>query len=107
MLTSSKSLKAELLLKTCFFSGMEFVLPVSGLYCELCDSTFPDASVAVVHCQTQEHNLKYTVSAHLDTVSAAYFQLRTEHRKHFVIAVRRLTSMTFIIFMKILCLDLT
>ncbi|XP_077138011.1 zinc finger protein 318-like [Ranitomeya variabilis] len=39
--------------------GAEFLLPVNGHYCELCEETFPDHTAADDHLRTYAHNNKY------------------------------------------------
>ncbi|CAJ0968244.1 unnamed protein product, partial [Ranitomeya imitator] len=39
--------------------GAEFLLPVNGHYCELCEETFPDHIAAQDHLRTYAHNHKY------------------------------------------------
>ncbi|XP_073419605.1 uncharacterized protein [Dendrobates tinctorius] len=39
--------------------GAEFLVPVNGHYCELCEETFPDHIAAEEHLRTYAHNDKY------------------------------------------------
>ncbi|CAJ0968247.1 unnamed protein product [Ranitomeya imitator] len=39
--------------------GAEFLVPVNGHYCELCEETFPDHTAADDHLRTYAHNDKY------------------------------------------------
>ncbi|XP_069624327.1 zinc finger protein 318-like [Ranitomeya imitator] len=39
--------------------GAEFLVPVNGHYCELCEETFPDHTAAQDHLRTYAHNDKY------------------------------------------------
>lgn len=45
----------------CFAAGSEFLLPVRGFFCLLCEEFYGDAICAEEHVTTHAHNEKYKV----------------------------------------------
>ncbi|CAN2387509.1 hypothetical protein PRIEUP_LOCUS10399 [Pristimantis euphronides] len=70
---SSKKQKVNIPVK-----GPEFMVPVNGYYCELCEELFPDRTVAEEHLRAYAHNEKY--KKYTD-VNVNYELLRREKKK--------------------------
>ncbi|XP_075705622.1 zinc finger protein 318 [Rhinoderma darwinii] len=71
--SSTKKQKVNIPLK-----GPEFLVPVNGFYCELCDELFPDHTAAAEHLRAYAHNDKYKkhTDAHMN-----YEAVRREKKK--------------------------
>ncbi|KAM3930649.1 zinc finger protein 318 isoform 3-T3 [Leptodactylus fuscus] len=77
---STKKQKVNVPLK-----GPEFLLPVNGYYCELCEEVFPDHIVTEEHLRAYAHNDKYKkyMDAHVN-----YEIIRREKKKAKLIAAQ-------------------
>lgn len=58
-LVSARGFKSPLV---CVCAGSEFLLPVRGFFCLLCEDFFGDAICAEEHVTRHAHNEKYKVS---------------------------------------------
>ncbi|XP_073527735.1 zinc finger protein 318 [Phyllobates terribilis] len=81
-LSSTKKPKVNVSLK-----GAEFLLPVNGHYCELCEETFPDHTAAEEHLRSYAHNDKY--KKHIE-VHVNYEVTRREKKKASLIAAQEI-----------------
>ncbi|XP_040286217.1 zinc finger protein 318 [Bufo bufo] len=68
--------------------GSEFLLPVNGYYCELCEELFPDHTAAEEHLRAYAHNDKY--KKHTD-VHMNYETARRERKRVSLIAAQEVS----------------